>query len=356
MEQLKKGQEFKNYKELCRFLTEPEKGGKAKKLQLEDWQRRFAYERQGHRYIITEVYDTPMPKIRKKCKDTSKYTSNNCKNIAPIVSYIPLECKADQEWHGKTAWFCDVLGLMDRECCAIPYKDEEKIKEYCKLNGINDPQLMTDWISVEKQTLWNMLNTSLRSMEKKGMVAYQKGYHFAYRAGERTMRHAYVTGLEDKMAKIEGVACDVINETYKLDRRMKGKRLLMKIYRSKFFMELYKNMVLELAMGDTEMLETINGNLDRIESDMPDEMKVSVGKNHPILFYNEVMRIDEIEEAGDPTKDCDKLAEEATKAVIRKAWKQKMGNRNEFSPSVLEDIAKTNQLLFKHFDESMGGD
>ena len=49
------GQTFKNYKELCQALGELVKGGDAKNAQLKKWSRYFSYERQGHKFIITEI-------------------------------------------------------------------------------------------------------------------------------------------------------------------------------------------------------------------------------------------------------------------------------------------------------------
>lgn len=54
--------EFKNYKVVCEFLEEDIKKGKGRDLQIEGWKRYFDFERNGHKYIITKIYDTPMSK------------------------------------------------------------------------------------------------------------------------------------------------------------------------------------------------------------------------------------------------------------------------------------------------------
>ena len=91
------GQEFKNYKELCAYLGEQEKGGKSKDLQIKDWERYFSFEKQGHKFIITDVYDIPKEKVRKQRKvedkprkkyKTENYTSNNNKNIKPMIELL----------------------------------------------------------------------------------------------------------------------------------------------------------------------------------------------------------------------------------------------------------------------------
>ena len=71
------GQEFKNYKELCAYLGEQEKGGKSKDLQIKDWERYFSFEKQGHKFIITDVYDIPKEKVRKQRKVEDKPLENH---------------------------------------------------------------------------------------------------------------------------------------------------------------------------------------------------------------------------------------------------------------------------------------
>ena len=60
------GQTFKNYKELCRALSEQVKGGKSKQLQLKEWERYFTYKKEGNKFIIAEIFEQPKPKQDKR--------------------------------------------------------------------------------------------------------------------------------------------------------------------------------------------------------------------------------------------------------------------------------------------------
>lgn len=53
--------EIKNYKELCSLLHEEVKSGKSKQLQIKNWKRYFTWDNHGHKYIINEFYDKPLP-------------------------------------------------------------------------------------------------------------------------------------------------------------------------------------------------------------------------------------------------------------------------------------------------------
>lgn len=66
IENLTEGLVVKNYKELCRLLEIEEKRGKGRDLQVKDFERYFTYERNGHNYIIKEIYDEPLEKVRKR--------------------------------------------------------------------------------------------------------------------------------------------------------------------------------------------------------------------------------------------------------------------------------------------------
>lgn len=65
---VKVGDTYKNYKELCIVLGEKTKTGNAKKAQLKEWERFFKYEKEGNKFIITHVYDIPLPENNNKTK------------------------------------------------------------------------------------------------------------------------------------------------------------------------------------------------------------------------------------------------------------------------------------------------
>lgn len=52
--------EIKNYKNLCNILNIKEKNGKSKKIQLENLERFFLYEKNGHKFTITKLFDEPI--------------------------------------------------------------------------------------------------------------------------------------------------------------------------------------------------------------------------------------------------------------------------------------------------------
>ena len=53
--------EIKNYKELCGLLDEDVKSGKSKQLQIKNWKRFFTWNNSGHKYLIDQFYEVPLP-------------------------------------------------------------------------------------------------------------------------------------------------------------------------------------------------------------------------------------------------------------------------------------------------------
>ena len=77
------GQVFKNYKELCSALQIEVRDGKSKRLQMEEVKRFMNLDKQGHKFIITEIYPTPIPKEIKENKRNSKYKD--------LIDYLFIE-------------------------------------------------------------------------------------------------------------------------------------------------------------------------------------------------------------------------------------------------------------------------
>jgi len=64
--QLKVGNTYKNYKELCTVLGEKVKNGSSKKAQIKEWERYFSYSKDGHKFIINEIFENPLDKIENR--------------------------------------------------------------------------------------------------------------------------------------------------------------------------------------------------------------------------------------------------------------------------------------------------
>jgi hypothetical protein len=125
---VKEGEVFKNYKEVCTHLGVDITTGNARIAQHKEWQRYFEYEKEGQKYIITEVYTEPLP------KDDGRTKGNNSEYL-PYIELILLDYLSQQ--HDKVASLTVkklflLLGMCNEhyldENFQIP--DEEEINDY----------------------------------------------------------------------------------------------------------------------------------------------------------------------------------------------------------------------------------
>ena len=83
IENLKVGMVIKNYKVLCELLEIPEKDGNSRKCQLQNLERFIRYEKQGFKYIITEIFNDPLPVIDGRGKNPNSHGNNHIGNFKP---------------------------------------------------------------------------------------------------------------------------------------------------------------------------------------------------------------------------------------------------------------------------------
>lgn len=357
-------QEFKNYKDLCNYLDEPIKGGKSKQLQLADWERYFTFEKQGNKFIITNVYDEPLEKVRKKCEDTSNYGSNNKKNIQPMMDYLLMKNGlADEEYHSWTDWWCNMLELFYRDACSIVYQDKKEIEEWCNDKSIDNATVLCEYVSAAKRVLKNLFTTALRNLEKKEYAEYYRAYHFIYELGERSKGHIYSCELADKILELEKQVCDDMNEEHHLSDKMSGRQLLMIIYGKKELTDEFNEFKLLALMDDEKALETLNDGIREMDSIMPDSAKTYINAEHPVISYSEVVAINGIEDVYEYDQDiCNSLAMQISNIIRNKVRKELLNKHwtNTYTGEIIytfancdKDILAVEKLLFQNFDENL---
>lgn len=121
--QLEIGQVVKNYKELCIILNQLPTTGKSKQLQLKDFQRYFEWEKSGQKFIITDIYDTPLEK-----EDMRKKGNNSIyvKYIELILLQFLSKQKNGTRTFKKRDWW-QLLGMVNNKYNKVPQKELEKI-------------------------------------------------------------------------------------------------------------------------------------------------------------------------------------------------------------------------------------
>lgn len=154
------GMVIKNYKELCVILGEEVKTGEAKKSQLKNWKRFFDWEKDGQKFIIVDVYDTPLPKEDLRRKGNNSIYKN-------YIELILLQYLSKQEGYSKTFtkrnWL-ELLGMINNK-----YGREPKTKLKQLDYSINDQEITLFYIRSNKK-LERVLHDALRNLQKEKLI------------------------------------------------------------------------------------------------------------------------------------------------------------------------------------------
>lgn len=154
------GMVIKNYKELCKILGVETKTGKSKQLQLKDFKRFFDWEKAGQNFIITDIYDTPLPKEDMRKKGNNSIYKN-------YIELILLQYLLKQEGYKKTFtkrnWL-ELLGMINRK---YGRESQEKLKQLDY--RINNQEINLFYVRSNRK-LEQILFTALKSLEREKLI------------------------------------------------------------------------------------------------------------------------------------------------------------------------------------------
>lgn len=157
------GMTVKNYKMLCELLGQEVKSGKSKKYQLEDFARYFEWEKSGQKFIISDIYDTPLTK-----EDKRKLGNNSI--YVQCIEVILLQYLSKQEGYTRTFtkrnWW-EMLGMASHKYGRTP---ENKLK--------NLDYRITSWEVRHfyqrcNKKLEQILFSALNSLKNRKLITYE---------------------------------------------------------------------------------------------------------------------------------------------------------------------------------------
>lgn len=154
------GMVIKNYKILCTTLNQEIKNGKSRTLQLKEFKRYFDWEKDGQKFIITDIYDTPLPKddLRKK-GNNSIYKS--------YIELILLQYLSTKEGYTKTFtkrnWL-ELLGMINSKYGKEP---NDKLKKIDRC--INNQEINLFYVRTNRK-LEQVLYTALKGLENEKLI------------------------------------------------------------------------------------------------------------------------------------------------------------------------------------------
>lgn len=163
------GMEIKNYAAMCGLLGEEQKnGGTSKKAQEKEWRRYFDWTRAGHKYIILDIYEHPLP------RDDGRKNGNRAiyvRLVETVLASFLSTCSGHTKTLTRGKWQ-EILGMVNERYYKYNRFNE---KPFLELRGVN-PEF-TEWeIKHFYYRSWRKLNEILRnalnSLRSRALIEY----------------------------------------------------------------------------------------------------------------------------------------------------------------------------------------
>ena len=237
-----KEREFK-YKELLSILKEEHKSsGRSRNYQFQDWKRYFNFyklNQKGHKFIITDIYTTPLPKIDNRGKNPNSHNNQNGIYAKYIDITLVKFLTRVQENLGKNEnmYFTTSVLAEYSHMTNMNYTTAKnnRIRFYNYLHKKNNKMNVTETkdviISVE-DTIRSIVNSALDRLQRKGIISYTKGYIIVEKEGEWKTNTRMAT--EEEVEDIKTWE----NELLEKLKTTKGKLRFNYIKMSKFYFAL----------------------------------------------------------------------------------------------------------------------
>lgn len=224
---LRIGMEIKNYKEMCVLLEEKVSDGNAKKAQLSEWERYFDYTRKGNKYIINDIYPTPLPKDFSKNDIYSRYIQTI------LTKYL-------KEHDGEYFTMTDLLKMFG--FVNDNWGDMKLLSEFCKTHNCTYKQAKYYYNQLYTHVIGYCMTAFKRCLSRlaqRKFIIWREVYMTEYydtELNKKAIREA--TKEEEKL---------YLNIAYKLKEDMGIKFLNM--YNSKKYYEELNKKLLKAGLG-----------------------------------------------------------------------------------------------------------
>jgi len=151
----------KNYKEMCILLGEEIKTNK--KYQLVEWARYFKYHKSGNKFIIDEIYDTPIEKVEKRGG-----SHNNIEYIAfiekLILDLLVQDRNKGQVFLSRNRLLKELRMINDNYAYC-----KERVPKLSKFMNISEENI-TEFFESSGDTLRRNLENALDKLKNKSLV------------------------------------------------------------------------------------------------------------------------------------------------------------------------------------------
>lgn len=161
---------IKNYKYLCALLNEQPKTGKSKTLQENNWKRYFDWIKDGHKYIITAIHETPIPKT----ENTDIYSKYIEKLILDLLVQKYQSKNNSRRLYLSKDNMLQALSMVNLNYHFVKF-NTGKTSDYIKVNHDN----LKEFFNLNNKNLIDSIDRALNRLSNKFLVIWQLVYTIA---------------------------------------------------------------------------------------------------------------------------------------------------------------------------------
>lgn len=142
---------------------------------MKNLERFFKYEKYGHRFVITEVYDSPYEKDDKRVKGNNRVYVTYIESI--LLNYFIQHNGNKFSFTKRQLW--EILGIVNENYFKFSYKMEELITILHKYDSRLQPWQIERFYSRSESQLIGIVKSALNSLQKRVLINYKDDVFWA---------------------------------------------------------------------------------------------------------------------------------------------------------------------------------
>lgn len=203
-DKLIKGQIFKNYKAICEWLNVKPTNGKGKEYHLKEFERYCKYYKEGHKYIIDEVYETPLIKIENRGGNNNKYNGL----LDDLIVESLLSTKENYIRGSFTKIFCNHIPLLSEN---FKYFTNTNIDDLVTEHNTTTA-LFNLYYTKTRNKIDSSFVSALNRLKKLGIIHWEEIFIVKYGNTRKIIKND--DKLFKKIKDTQNKICEEMGKTY----------------------------------------------------------------------------------------------------------------------------------------------
>ena len=245
---IKRGQTFRNYKEVCEYLGEEIKTGSSKRAQLKRWGCLFAWHNEGHKYVIDDVFEGGTVEELRGGNQPSPHVDA----FIPYVRSHIMGVDPD-EYLGTQRLLGSALRLIPMGAYKQVNNRGMKKEDFYKKHGLQEIGSFEEYVSVAGSVMKDTVVRCLKRMQKNKEIKFCEAEVFIARDGRR--RYMCLDGYSELVQKVEFDVCNKM--AAELGARTKGRQLIHFIRGRKELMQEFFTRCMKELLKDPDLVKDL---------------------------------------------------------------------------------------------------